>query len=84
MLIPVRCFTCGKVIGNLENSMKKLKNEGFTDEEVMDKLKIKMICCRRVLLSYIDLSEELFMYQETPDKVELYDGVKDVRIYKGL
>ena len=84
MLIPVRCFTCGKVIGNLENSIKKLQNEGFTDEQVMDKLKIKMICCRRVLLSYIDLSEELFMYQETPDKVQLYDGVKDVRIYKGL
>ena len=84
MLIPVRCFTCGKVIGNLENSIKKLQNEGFTDEEVMDKLKIKMPCCRRVLLSYIDLSEELFMYQDTPDKVELYDGVKDVRIYKGL
>ena len=84
MLIPVRCFSCGKVIGNLENSIKKLKNEGYEDKEIMNKLKIEKYCCRRVLLSYIDLSEELFMYQETPEKVELYDGVKDLRIYKGL
>ena len=84
MLIPVRCFTCGKVIGNLEGPMERLKEQGYDINEICEKLKVKRYCCKRILLSYIDLTEDLMMYQQTPDQVTLYDGVKNVRIYKGL
>lgn len=84
MLIPVRCFTCGKVIGNLEGRMETLKEEGYDMNQICEKLDVKRYCCKRILLSYIDLTEDLMMYQQTPDQVKLYDGVKNVRIYEGL
>ena len=84
MLIPVRCFTCNKVLGNKENSIKSLQKEGMEMDKIMDTLKIERICCRRILLTYIDLSDDLFKYQNPPDHVELYDGVKKLRIYDAI
>tara|TARA_B100000963_G_C22573280_1_gene647138 strand:- start:754 stop:987 length:234 start_codon:yes stop_codon:yes gene_type:complete len=76
MIIPVKCFTCGTVLGdkyrfylqevrrikyqeNLEtekviylseNNVKKTP-EG----EVLDMLKLNKICCRRHMLTHVDL-----------------------------
>ena len=88
MIIPVRCFTCGGVIGNKwrkylegvrkgrevgkgENGEKgekaenveKEKLEYMTDENrgktveghVMDELGLKKMCCRRHMLSHVDI-----------------------------
>jgi DNA-directed RNA polymerase subunit N (RpoN/RPB10) len=74
MIIPVRCFTCGKVLANkwktyeeevkqLQKTIKKDENEDTTavnfDKEmkgdILDKLYIERICCRRHLLSHIEL-----------------------------
>jgi len=84
MLIPVRCFTCNKVLGNKENTIKKHQKEGKEMDEIMNILKIERICCRRILLTYIDLTDDLFKYQNPPDHVELYDGVKNLRVYDAI
>jgi DNA-directed RNA polymerase subunit N (RpoN/RPB10) len=88
MIIPIRCFTCGKVIAHLWETYIKMikereseiKTEKFTlnditiseDEkdpmrffdkhalslgkgEIMDKLGIERMCCRRHFLSHVDL-----------------------------
>ena len=44
MLIPVRCFSCNKVIGNMENTMKKLRKEGMNDVDIMKTLKVERYC----------------------------------------
>ena len=73
MIIPIRCFTCGKVIGNKWNyytreldKLKESKDETIinvnsknikeTPEcKVLDKLGLKRYCCRRMMLSHVDL-----------------------------
>ena len=42
MIIPVRCFTCGKVIGNkYDTYIKTLAAEGCSESEAMDSLGLK-------------------------------------------
>ena len=87
MIIPVRCFTCGKVLAdkwnyyNAEvNKNKKDKDNNkftmddisisenedkptkyFTDDnkndEILNKLGLNKMCCRRHMLSHVDLIE---------------------------
>ena len=71
MIIPVRCLTCGKVIGDLYNAyQREIKKETSTSDtinmstkkiekthrgKVMDNLGLKRYCCRRHMLSHVDL-----------------------------
>jgi len=55
MIIPVRCFTCGAVIGDKWEEFKRRVEQGEDPEKVLDDLGIKRYCCRRMLLSHIDL-----------------------------
>lgn len=69
MLIPIRCFTCSNVIANkyeeylkLLNDKKKEKdyNELETDNsDIFKKLKLKRYCCKRMLLTNIDIIDKL-------------------------
>nr|BAS01995.1 RNA polymerase II subunit RPB10 [Amorphochlora amoebiformis] len=62
MLIPVRCFSCGKVIGGSWNEYLTLLKIGFSEGEALDSLRIKRYCCRRMLLTHIDVLEKLLNY----------------------
>jgi len=62
MIVPVRCFTCGKVIGNVYENYKNRIESGEDPEEVMDDLGIERYCCRRMLLSHKDLIDEVMQY----------------------
>ena len=78
MIIPVKCFTCGKVIGNKWEAFKRkcaeLESEGkaskyYVDDQfqlaenfekglkkkVLDDLGLDRICCRRHILTHVDL-----------------------------
>jgi DNA-directed RNA polymerases I, II, and III subunit RPABC5 len=80
MIIPVRCFTCGKVIGNLwekynnelqkayNNEMKDTelkrivdiqKDEESAEKKILDELGLKRYCCRRMMLTTVDLVEKV-------------------------
>lgn len=45
-MLPVRCFTCGKVIAALEVPFDRLVDGGRTVREALDELKIVRSCCR--------------------------------------
>ncbi|ESN95314.1 hypothetical protein HELRODRAFT_63271 [Helobdella robusta] len=62
MIIPIRCFTCGKVIGNLWNKYLRLLEADYTECEALDELGLKRYCCRRMLLSHVDIIEKLLNY----------------------
>jgi len=62
-VIPVRCFTCGRVIGAVWESYKKSVEEGRNPGEVMDELGVERYCCRRMLLSHVELVDALAPYQ---------------------
>jgi DNA-directed RNA polymerase I, II, and III subunit RPABC5 len=77
MIIPIKCFTCGKVLADkyrfYTEEVKKIKvsknldrkkinyltNE-ITDKtpegEVMDKIGLNKYCCRRHMLTHVDIN----------------------------
>ena len=69
MIIPVRCFTCGKVIGNKWDSYLDLLAAEYTEGEALDALKLQRYCCRRMIMTHVDLIEKLLHYG-----AQSYDG----------
>jgi DNA-directed RNA polymerase I, II, and III subunit RPABC5 len=77
MIIPVRCFTCGKIIADKYNTYQNLvtenrKSMGMPNEDTilkvsrdkvpetpegkaLDQVGLKRYCCRRMMLSHINL-----------------------------
>ena len=62
MIIPVRCFSCGKVIGSLFEEFKRRIDAGEQPKEVLNSLHLDRYCCRRMLLSHIDLMDEVLPF----------------------
>lgn len=61
MLIPVRCFTCNKVTGNKwEPYCEMIKT--MEPAVALDKLGLNRYCCRRMLLSHVDIVDQLLEY----------------------
>ena len=71
MIIPVRCFTCGKVIGDKWEEFKKRVAAGENPAEVLDSLGLTRYCCRRMLLSHVDLYEEFLKFSVPRTREEL-------------
>ena len=60
MIIPIRCFTCGKVIGSLYEEFRRELDEGKrSPKEILDTLGLDRYCCRRMLISHVDLIDEI-------------------------
>lgn len=62
MIIPVRCFSCGKVIGNMWEKYLELLNQDKSEADALDSLELKRYCCRRMVLTHVDLIEKLLHY----------------------
>ena len=62
MLIPIRCFSCNKVIGGSYEELIERKENGEDPAEVMNDLGIKRYCCRKIFVSHLDLIDELIPY----------------------
>ena len=62
MIIPVRCFSCGKVIGDKWDAYLALLIEGRTEGEALTELQLQRYCCRRMVLTHVDLIERLLHY----------------------
>jgi DNA-directed RNA polymerase subunit N (RpoN/RPB10) len=72
MIIPIRCFTCGKVMADISDYYEKEKNkleetndvdsayknfEKIHTGKILDSLGLKRYCCRRNLISNIDMMD---------------------------
>jgi len=63
MIVPVRCFSCGKVVAQYyEEFLKRVKGKE-NPEKVMDDLGISRYCCRRTIFAHVDLMDEILKYK---------------------
>lgn len=68
IIIPVRCFTCGKLIGDKWEEFAKRVKEGEEPGSVLDSLGLKRYCCRRMLLSHVEIVDEILKFYEEANK----------------
>ena len=68
MIIPVRCFTCGKLIGDCWEEFARRVKTGENASDVLDSLGIKRYCCRRMLLSNVEIIDEVLRFYEEAEK----------------
>jgi len=62
MIIPVRCFSCGKVVGDKWDAYLRLLETGVSEGDALTELGLKRYCCRRMVLTHVDLIEKLLQY----------------------
>jgi DNA-directed RNA polymerase subunit N (RpoN/RPB10) len=66
MIIPVRCFSCGKPIGHLWEEFKTRVNEnGENKKKVLDELGLERMCCRSVFLGQTDTIEIISKFKKS-------------------
>jgi DNA-directed RNA polymerase subunit N len=57
MIIPIRCFSCGKPIAHLYAKYKEAVASGKSEKEALDELELKRYCCRATFLGQTDTLE---------------------------
>jgi len=62
LIFPVRCFTCGKVIGSYYEEYIKRVEAGEEKKDVLDSLGITRYCCRRIFIAHVDLIDEIIPF----------------------
>jgi DNA-directed RNA polymerase subunit N len=69
MIIPVRCFTCGKLIADKWEEFTQRVNAGEDSKKVLDSLGITRYCCRRMIMSHVDISDDILRFYEEKGKI---------------
>ena len=57
MIIPIRCFSCGKPIAHLWEDFKKRMADGEDPKKVFEEIGVDRFCCRSVFMGQEDLIE---------------------------
>lgn len=55
MIIPIRCFSCGKPIAQLWEKFQERVEAGENPKEVLDSLGLERYCCRSAFIGQKDL-----------------------------
>lgn len=73
-LLPVRCFSCGKILGGFENAYKAKLKEGKTPEVALNELKIIRSCCRFNVMNPPQIPLALQIDNQAEEIVKLYNS----------
>lgn len=63
MIMPVRCFSCGKVLGHLFDDFKQRTESGEHAGKVLTDLGVKRYCCRQMFLGNVELLKEISQFK---------------------
>ena len=64
MIIPIRCFSCGKPVAHLWEQFKERVANRENPKDVLTKLGLKRYCCRALFLGHIDLIDITARYKK--------------------
>jgi len=65
MIVPVRCFSCGKPIGHLWEKFKEKVADGEKAKAVLDEIGLERYCCRSMFLGQADYIELISKFKKS-------------------
>jgi DNA-directed RNA polymerase subunit N len=75
LIIPIRCFTCGKLIGDKWEEYQQRVAKGEEPAKILDSFELDRYCCRRMLISHVELIDDLLKYSIIADERRKEMGV---------
>ena len=66
MIIPIRCWSCGKPVAHLwEEYKQRLEKEGEENrKKILDELGLERYCCRALFLGHVDLIDTVARFKK--------------------
>ncbi len=64
MIIPIRCWSCGKPIAHLWEEYNKRLDSGEDRKKVLDDLGLSRYCCRSMFLGQVDLIDTIAQFKK--------------------
>ncbi|MGB5911759.1 MAG: DNA-directed RNA polymerase subunit N, partial [Promethearchaeia archaeon] len=62
IIIPIRCFSCGKLIAHTYKPYLEMIEKGESSDEAFTKLGLERFCCRRMICSHVNLIDDLLKF----------------------
>ena len=64
MIIPIRCYSCGKPISHLWEKFVEQVKKGEDPKKVLDSLGLDRFCCRAQFLGHVDLIDDVAQFKK--------------------
>jgi DNA-directed RNA polymerase subunit N len=64
MIIPIRCFSCGKPVAHLWEEYKERIAAGEDRKKLLDELGLERYCCRAIFLGQLDLADNAAQFKK--------------------
>jgi len=64
MIIPIRCWSCGKPIAQLWDEYQERIAKGEEKKKILDDLEVERYCCRAMFLGQIDLIDSAAAFKK--------------------
>ena len=64
MMIPIRCWSCGKPIAQVWEEFKEKAENGEDKKKLLDRLGLSRYCCRTMILGHVDLIDEAAKFKK--------------------
>jgi DNA-directed RNA polymerase subunit N len=63
MIIPIRCFSCGKPISQNWDEYVERTGKGEDAAKVLDSFGHTRYCCRRMFITHTEIIDEVMKYK---------------------
>jgi len=73
MSLPIRCFTCNKVIGQYEQKFENMLEQGIHINTILNSFNLSRYCCRRMFLGHVPVLDKQLSF---PKDIENYSEKK--------
>lgn len=82
---PIRCFTCGKVLGNKWLVIDKLKQEeGWSYPDIFQKIGVTRYCCKKTVMTSVDSDDDALNVSSLSDAFQEKHGYSLKRELEGV
>lgn len=65
MIIPIRCYSCGKPVAHLWEQFKERAEKGEDKKKVLDELGLDRYCCRALFMGHVDLIDTTAQFKKS-------------------